>query len=368
MATISVTSSEVGYTPQIAVTKTCFAHHHLTVEEYGLWTHARQLAHESGILYFDGRKIAKRFIETGKNTIYRIGHNLIRKGWLVIVREPKRLKNGMFSPGQYRPVSHDEWVAKHPGACPGIGTGEDDTSPEIGNDLSRNQERPVLESGHNIKGLNLKGECKGDEPESTSSRVQGLDTPHTPILNSNAHSADGDEKSKTEDQEQSAPHHHHRVLDLKKECAAPAPAPAPYGSPAWWDARNASMSDEEKVFLCVAGIQLNNNRTFKCNGKIKQIVRAALATGVPWRNIVAAAEHIGSALDERDRVPGLTLEHNLSATIDKLGLLKAEAAKEQAETERIKRELEALPRPSLRQSSLASPLAADHQQADEPPF
>jgi hypothetical protein len=115
-------------------------------------------------------------------------------------------------------------------------------------------------------------------------------------------------------------------------------------------------------------IQLNNNRTFKRNGKIKQIVRAALASGVPWRDIVAAAEHVGSALDERERVPGLTLEHNLSATIDKLGLLKAAAAKEQAETERLKRELEALPPPSLRQSSLANPLAADHRECDEPPF
>jgi hypothetical protein len=180
MATTTVTTDDVGYSPQIISNKTCFAHRHLTVEEYGLWTHARQLAHESGIFYFDGRKIAQRFGETGKNTIYRIGKNLIRKGWLVILRKPKRLKNGMFSPGQYRPVSHEEWAAKHPGAClefqtgtadtsPGIGTGEDGTSPGIENDLSQNRERPVLESGHNSKGVNIKGECEEETDTHTSS-------------------------------------------------------------------------------------------------------------------------------------------------------------------------------------------------------
>jgi hypothetical protein len=192
MTTATVTS-DLGYRPNFGDRKACFAHYHLKVEEYGLWAHARQLAHDSGIFYFDGRKIAERFGETGKNTIYRIGKNLVRKGWLVVVRKPKRLKNGMFSPAQYRPVSHEEWAARHPGACleiqaapditsPGIRTGEDDTSPGNGNDLSWNQERPVLESGHNIKGLNKKGECKGN-PESSTCSVQ---EPHTPITNSKA--------------------------------------------------------------------------------------------------------------------------------------------------------------------------------------
>jgi hypothetical protein len=39
------------------------------------------------------------------------------------------------------------------------------------------------------------------EPDPTASRVQGLDTPDTPISNSKPHSADRDGKSKTEDQE-----------------------------------------------------------------------------------------------------------------------------------------------------------------------
>jgi hypothetical protein len=79
MTTATVTS-DLGYRPhQIGDNKACFAHHHLTMEEYGLWTHARQLAHDSGIFYFDGRKIAQRFGETGKNAAYRVGKNLIRK-------------------------------------------------------------------------------------------------------------------------------------------------------------------------------------------------------------------------------------------------------------------------------------------------
>ena len=39
----------------------CFAHYHMTIDEYGLWTHAREVSHDSGVFYFDGRKIAARF-------------------------------------------------------------------------------------------------------------------------------------------------------------------------------------------------------------------------------------------------------------------------------------------------------------------
>jgi hypothetical protein len=333
MTTATVTS-DLGYRPNFGESTACFAHYHLKVEEYGLWAHARQLAHDSGIFYFDGRKIAERFGETGKNTIYRIGKNLIRKGWLVVVRKPKRLKNGMFSPGQYRPVSHEEWAARHPGACleiqaardvtsPGMGTGEDHTSPGNGNDLSRNQERPVLESGHNIKGLNRKGECK-ENPESSTSRVQ---EPLTPITNSKAKAhADGRDDGIKPEHQTSIPIHQNQ-----NQCVAAAPA---YGTPEWLTARKATMTDEERTLAAIGLIELSNNRTFKSNGKLVQIVRAQLAAGVPCRAIVDAAQDIANTLDERDRMPGLTLEKNLVATIDKLAVLKVAEARNRLEEEK----------------------------------
>jgi hypothetical protein len=137
----------------------CFAHYHMTIDEYGLWTHARELSHESKVFYFDGRKIAARFSGTGKDRPYRIGKRLVRKGWFSVLRAPKRLKNGMFAPGKYYPLSHDEWINKNGTdfcfACPQSATGGDSTSPQIANHQSSNCERPVAKRGHNLKGLSL---------------------------------------------------------------------------------------------------------------------------------------------------------------------------------------------------------------------
>ena len=230
----------VGYIPHASGKTTCFAHRHLTMEEYGLWTHACQLAHESGIFYFDGRSIAHRFSDTGKNAVYRVGKNLIRKGWLEIVRPPKRLKNGMFSAGQYRPVSHLQWAVEHPGACPEIGTGGDDTSPEIENDLSRNQERPVPKSGHNIKGLSIKGEYQDEG---------------TALNNSKAHRGiedEGDLNQTSEDPDQ--PHSSSlssssQRVDFKKDMSAAPDQPAIVAAPD----DNAVVERVFKYYLAVTG-------------------------------------------------------------------------------------------------------------------
>jgi hypothetical protein len=291
--------------------KTCFAHYHLTPEEYGLWTHARQLSHESAIFYFDGRKIANRFAKTGKNTIYRIGNNLIRKGWFVIVRKSKRLKNGMFSPGQYRPASHEEWAAKHRGECtgleidttidstsPGIGTGEDGTSPGIGNDLSQNQERPVLEPGHNIKGLNIKGECKG-EPT------------HTPVLDSNQHAEDEEEI------DPSPASHPVQVLETSV---------GEYGTPGWLKTTTASMSDEDILLADFGMIDISGGRTIQSNPRLRTAIREQLARKVPIREILSAvANH---KFEDGDRHPGLTLADNLGPIMLKWTFRKIDEAKE----------------------------------------
>jgi hypothetical protein len=201
-------SPPIGYSP--ADHGTCFAHRHLTMEEYGLWTHARQLAHESGIFYFDGRKIAERFGQTKKDAAYRVGRNLIRKGWLVVVRKPKRLKTGMFSPGQYRPLTHEEWAAKHPGTCLEIQTGAVGTCLEIQNDLSGNPERPVWKSRHNMKGLNEKGEY---ESETETDTHTSLDT------------MEGKNEGEIEPNQFPIPDHQNQNQSSENMVAAPAPPP-----------------------------------------------------------------------------------------------------------------------------------------------
>jgi hypothetical protein len=142
----------------------CFAHHHMTFEQYGLWTHAREVSHQSGVFYFGGRQVAERFRNTGKDAAYRVAQSLVHEGWFVTLKKSKRdRKTGIFKPAQYQPVSHDEWAAEYPGRCTqrveesrdessleiqtgsslGIQTGESATSPEIQNNLSRNPDTPV---------------------------------------------------------------------------------------------------------------------------------------------------------------------------------------------------------------------------------
>jgi hypothetical protein len=298
--------------------KTCFAHYHLTVEEYGLWTHARQLAHESGIFYFDGRKIAQRFGKTGKNTIYRIGNNLIRKGWFVIIRRSKRLKNGMFSPGEYRPLSHEEWVARYPGTClesntpiestsPETGTGEDVTSPGNGIDLSRNRERPVLESGHNVKGLNRKGEYNGEGD--------------TPSLDSKSHADEEKDRSRVRASSKKAPSPKHPVKSSKVMSAA---------------------QDVARLQAEILRIPLDGGRTFQINGKTNATIHHELANGRSAALIFAAAQRIGGTLSDRDRIPGLTLADNLAATIVAIEMEQADAFEQQKrkETAAMEKKLE----------------------------
>lgn len=173
---------------------------------------------------------------------------------------------------------------------------------------------------------------KREWAEATSSSVQ---KPHTPILGSLVEKNDEGEIKPDQTSVPPPPkrtsHPNHPVQSSKIKVAA---APPTHGSPEWWAARKASMSDEEKVSVSIALIQLTKNRTFKCNGRIEQIVRAELANGVPWEAIVDAARDIGNTLDECDRWPGDTLAKNLSATIAKLAVQKLVEAEKEAEEQR----------------------------------
>jgi hypothetical protein len=119
-----------------------------------------------------------------------------------------------------------------------------------------------------------------------------------------------------------------------KKVTAPEVIRAPFGSPEWWNARQASMSDEEQVLAAISAIELSNNRRFDCNSKIRQIVSTKLAIGVPKIDIVEAAEDFGRTLTEKDKMPGVALAQNLSQEIDTRAWRKAGDAKGREQREK----------------------------------
>ena len=102
----------------------CFARQHMTIEEFGLYTHARELSYKSKKFYLNARRCAKRFATTGKNTVYRLVASLEAKGWFQLLKEGRGVAT------QYLVLNHDEWAAVHPGECPE--TGQSMRCPRIG--------------------------------------------------------------------------------------------------------------------------------------------------------------------------------------------------------------------------------------------
>jgi hypothetical protein len=147
---------------QAAVQKktVCFANVHMRPEEYAVWDLSRRLSHQSGILYFDGREIAKLFEHTSKDRIYRAARGLVKKGWFEVIAAAARdRRTGLYSCSQYRVLSAEEWAKKHPHVCvalaessPRSETGESSretgtgSSPQNANDQSLKRERPVPET------------------------------------------------------------------------------------------------------------------------------------------------------------------------------------------------------------------------------
>jgi hypothetical protein len=100
------------------MTTQCFAHHHMTPAEYGFWELCRNLSNKTGILYFDGRNMVKRFAGTprngrSKNYYYTLIEGLTKKGWAELLEPRKRNQGGMWKASVYRVLSHGEWTDKH---------------------------------------------------------------------------------------------------------------------------------------------------------------------------------------------------------------------------------------------------------------
>jgi len=143
----------------------CYAHVHLTPEEYGLWTYGRTVSHESNIVYLSGRHIAQEFFETNKDAIYRIAEGMEAKGWARKLRSKRRHpKTGQWISADYRFLSHDEWVQQygnsfckvsdvHDPDCPVENSRQAPSDPCLENSpsLSKSFDRPVENSGHPVE-------------------------------------------------------------------------------------------------------------------------------------------------------------------------------------------------------------------------
>lgn len=175
--------------------RTCFAHNHLTPEEFGVYEYARRVSHDSGVFYFDGRGVASQFSSTGKNSIYRIVNGLVAKGWFIVHKERGRNALGVWDASQYVLVSHDDWVKSHPGHCgqpvpksgqaPVPNPGQvpvpvsEATSPDFETDQSRNREQPVPKLGHKSVKRNMKRKESEEKSVPPSAMAPARNQPFT---------------------------------------------------------------------------------------------------------------------------------------------------------------------------------------------
>lgn len=122
----------------------CFPNLHMRPEEYALWDVSRKLSHETGVLYFDGRDLAKLFEGAGKDRVYRAAKSLIEKGWYEVITPARRdPRTGLFLPAQYRVLSPEQWATLHRHICGTLL--ESSLQSETGNQSSK-RERPVLKT------------------------------------------------------------------------------------------------------------------------------------------------------------------------------------------------------------------------------
>jgi hypothetical protein len=174
---------------------------------------------------------------------------------------------------------------------------------------------------------------EGDKREWQESTSPSVQNPHSPILNSKAHTGDGEMESKPDRRSLPPPpknntNPNRHVQSSKKECSA-APEVA-------------------RLQAQILRIPLSNGRTFQCNGKLNAIIVEELMKGRSAALVLQAAEYIGRTLPDRDRMPGLTLADNLAARIIAMELEQAAAVEEQERrvlaTEQHRREIESLKR------------------------
>jgi len=213
----------------VAKAKQCFAHFHMTPEEYGLWYYCRCVSKISSTVYLSGREIAKEFEGVSKNVIYRIADNLTAKGWFRdLAPYHRNAKTGTLVPRTVYALTHEEWVAQYsdigcrPPKSPVPKSGQDDPAPvpvteppvpksghscpDSRTDLSRNQEQRIKEVETKDERKRVR-EAKGDtkhpsHPTKTDGQIKAAITAlkqdflaHDPSLKFLPASKDGENPS-----------------------------------------------------------------------------------------------------------------------------------------------------------------------------
>ena len=91
--------------------KNCFAQHHMSCAEFGLWEQYRKITHTTNRLFEDPENTADRFAGESRSSIYRLRRKLVKKGWLATVIKSKHNSNGgRASAAIYEPLDHEQWV------------------------------------------------------------------------------------------------------------------------------------------------------------------------------------------------------------------------------------------------------------------
>ena len=176
-------------TEQTATTapKHCFAHSHMTMREYGLYTRIRELQSKFGFAFFDGDALAKSFQKTNRSTVYLDCKALIKAGWFEVQTEAQgerdRKIDGTYKSRQIVALNHKEWAAKYPSGCQNLKDSQSisKTGPVCPNgtvqsisktdqSISKTDQcvlmnKDLIESRHDIRQTQIKADLVGGEPK-----------------------------------------------------------------------------------------------------------------------------------------------------------------------------------------------------------
>jgi hypothetical protein len=159
----------------------CFAHRHMTGNEYALYDVARSKSHQSDnrILFFDGREMAAEFATMSKSTAYNTAHSLEEKGWFKLIKaSTRRRTDGTWSATHYKVLSHQEWEKEHPDGCPAkrnLKKSPVQSEGTVNAQPVQNEAQPVQPEGHNLS-INLSNNLSCSTHTNKGTPVQILDT------------------------------------------------------------------------------------------------------------------------------------------------------------------------------------------------
>jgi hypothetical protein len=150
-----MTQTQSNTTTNTNTTQQCYSHRHMPAVAYAVHNVCLSWSRKSGILYFDGPKIAAQFEKMSKSTAYRCGELLQERGWFILLKDKERRWDGTWSPRHYRVLTHEEWTEQHPGQCkaPVSNEGMDDLQPVSNSALPvSNSVQPVSNSSLPVAG------------------------------------------------------------------------------------------------------------------------------------------------------------------------------------------------------------------------